>query len=430
MLLGFDFLGYFVQREEFWVFFLVFSLLFGAVWLFVRLGRSWYWVFGLGLLIRLSLIFAFPALSDDFARFLWDGELLRLEQNPYAETPRTWLEGNPETASPYLENLFDLMNSKDYYSVYPPSNQLIFWVSSLGAELDPWQGIVSLRLLLLIAEIVLFFLFRAIFWQMKLSDQQLAWYWLNPLIILELTVNLHFEGLVLLALTAGIFFLLQRRWLAVGLLLGLAVGLKLLPLILLPALFFFLKKRELIRFSLGFAGMLLLCFGPLLITDSVGNFFQSLRLYQGKFEFNASIYYLLREIGFWIQGYNTIATLTKILSLSTLILIVWISWQKKAKSPLELLRLWEFAYLLYLLLQPIVHPWYLIPGLGLSLITRSKVFLAWSWLAIWSYQAYSNPNFEENPVFLTLEYLPLFIFIYFEYFSGKKAGFSTSNSLA
>ena len=56
------------------------------------------------------------------------------------------------------------------------------------------------------------------------------------------------------------------------------------------------------------------------------------------------------------------------------------------------------------MLQPVIHPWYLIPGLGLSLMTGKKSFLVWSFAVIFSYQAYGNPNFEESSFYLVLEY--------------------------
>ena len=212
LLLGSLYLGYFVSREEFWTLFGVFSLLFVGAGFFIRLhGKSWQWIFFLGLLIRLGMLLTFPKLSDDYARFLWDGELVRIEQNPYSETPREWLESNQDLTSPYLDNLFEMMNSRDYYSVYPPSNQLIFWLGSLGAKMDPWQGIVCLRMMILIGEIGLYFIILSLIKKVNIAPSRLGWYWLNPLVIFELTVNLHFEGLVLLTLIATLLFLHKKK---------------------------------------------------------------------------------------------------------------------------------------------------------------------------------------------------------------------------
>jgi hypothetical protein len=248
----------------------------------------------------------------------------------------------------------------------------------------------------------------------------LIFYWLNPLVILELTGNLHFEGFVLLFLLFALYFLSKEILSGSGFFWGIAIGMKLLPLMLFPALLTYAKTRKSIGFWVASFVAILVSFAWLLIDDSWINFLQSLRLYQGKFEFNASIYYLLREAGFWIKGYNTIATLSKILSGITLLSIIYFSWKRKPKSILELLDLWVLIYLIYLILQPVVHPWYIIPALGLSLLTSRNAFLVWSFAVIFSYQAYGNIGFEENPIFLILEYGLLSAAIFSDYFLPKR----------
>lgn len=372
-----------------------------------------------GLLIRLSLLLSIPKWSDDYPRFLWDGELVKMSENPYLETPENWLKSNPESAKPYLENLFNLMNSPAYFSVYPPLNQGIFYIAALGANLDPLTGIVVLRILLIFGEIGVFFLLMKHFDHFKLHKKRLLLYWFNPLVIIEITGNLHFEGLVLVLLLTALFALIRdKNWLSGGFW-GLSVGMKLLPLMLIPTFFSFVKTRKSIAFWVCSSIALIISFAWLLIDDSWIHFLQSLKLYQGKFEFNASVYYLLREIGFWIKGYNIIGDLTPILSGITLLGILYFSWKRKPENPLELVDLWVLIYVFYLIFQPVVHPWYLIPGFGLSLFTNKKTFLIWTFAVIFSYQAYSDPNYRESPIFLFLEYSLLFVGIYLDFFRSN-----------
>lgn len=425
MVAGFFWLGYFTSRIEFVELLLVYSSLFFSLGLFYRFfSQKWVSIFLLGALIRISLLFAIPSLSDDYGRFLWDGELVKMGQNPYLETPKGFIENQPERASAYLENLFDQLNSPDYFSVYPPSNQLIFWLTAKIAKGDINNGIIGLRLILIMVELGLFFLILAVFKAFGIPLRKLTLYWLNPLVILELTVNLHFEGFVLFFLFACLLLLQKNLMLLSGASWGMAIGAKLLPLILIPSFFSLRKTQKSIWFWIGAGVACLFAFGSLLIESSWVNFAESLKLYQGKFEFNASVYYLLREIGFWIQGYNTIATLTKALSIVVFVAIIWITWKKKPQSVQELSGLWVSIFLIYLLFQPIVHPWYIIPALGLSLLNRSSVFLLWSFTSIFSYQAYQNPSFTENFWMLLLEYLPLFSLIFIEikpqYFPWKE----------
>ena len=140
------------------------------------------------------------------------------------------------------------------------------------------------------------------------KPQSLAlWYWLNPLVILEFTGNLHFEGLVIFFTLVGIYlFEKNKKWgSAVGF--GLAIGTKLLPLIYLPFLFLkgLYEKKWLIAILSGVVGLLTLL--PLLDETFISAMSESLDLYFRSFEFNASIYFVARAIGYWIYGYNNIA---------------------------------------------------------------------------------------------------------------------------
>lgn len=426
MLAGFFALAYFVPREDFLTTFPVYAVLFGGMLVIYFLGNQpkWGWTLIGGLLIRLSLLFAIPAWSDDYPRFLWDGELVKMNQNPYLETPADWLQNHPESANPYLENLFDLMNSPVYFSVYPPLNQGIFYIASVGGNLDPMNGIVILRILLILGEIGVFILLLKLFDHFKLDKKKLILYWLNPLVIMEITGNLHFEGLVLLLLLASLFALIKQKDGLSGGFWGLSVGMKLLPLMLIPTFISLETTRKSKAFWLGAVLAIFASFGWLLIDSSWLHFLQSLKLYQGKFEFNASIYYLLREVGFWSKGYNIIAEITPILSGITLIGILYFSWNRKPGNLLQLTDLWVLAYLFYLLLQPVVHPWYLIPAFGLSLFTNKKAFLIWTFAAIFSYQAYNDPNYQESTVFLFLEYALLFGAIFWDYFKANTKSIS------
>ena len=416
------FLGNLVPRTDFQTTLGIFVLLFGLMMLIFSLSEEktpWFFIFIAGLLIRFSLFLAIPQWSDDYARFLWDGELIRMQENPYAETPRQFLENHPFESTEILNQLFPLLNSPDYYSVYPPLNQAVFWLAAQTSNGLIANGIIGLRLLLILGEIAVFMLLMRIFKVFQKPTKLLWLYWLNPLVILEITGNLHFEGLVLMLLLAAVFAFQKSQEPLSGGFWGFAVGMKLLPMIMIPAWFFFSKTHKNLLFWAGAILALLISLGWFFVSTAGSNFMQSLSLYQGKFEFNASIYYLLRELGFWIKGYNTIATLTKILSLATLAAIVYFSWKKKPQNLAELVDLWVLIYLIYLILQPVVHPWYLIPAFGLSLLTNRNTFLVWTFAVIFSYQAYGNPDFKENLLYLFLEYALVFAVIVLDYFLPK-----------
>ncbi|TFV92365.1 DUF2029 domain-containing protein [Algoriphagus kandeliae] len=431
LLLGGNYLlGYHIPREDFQfilpVYFLSFLGLLGLFWKWKGL-KNWLGVFILGLFLRLILVNATPLWSEDFARFLWDGEVVLSGENPYEFTPNQWMLNEELVDSTrFFEKSLPLLNSPDYFSVYPPLNQLLFATAAFFSKGDIDTGIRALRVILLVAEIGVFLLFLRIFRHLAIPARRVIFYWLNPFVIQEITGNLHFEGLVLFFLLACIWALTRHKKFLSGTFWGLAVSTKLLPLILLPSLFLFRRTRAHAFFWIGAILAISISFLPLIWEDAWGNFIQTLQLYQGKFEFNASIYYLGREIGYWIEGYNTIYYLTKILSGITLVWILYMSIKRRPQRLIPLIDLWVGVYLLYFLFQPVVHPWYVLPLLGLSLFVDRISPLVWSFSLIFSYQAYGEMQVEEKPIWLFLEYGILSIALAWDYFPIFKEKLSNS----
>jgi len=412
-----------VPRENFSLTWALFTVAFGGMlgcYFLSDSKFSFWWLLGVGVFLRGSLFFFAPQWSEDGVRFLWDGELLRQGQNPYQMTPAQVQEQLGAGEAGYRSQLFEELNSPNYFSVYPPLNQVLFWGAAQIAQGHLEKGYLALRLLLLFGEVGVFLLLCRLLERFELPQKQIIFYWLNPLVILEVVGNLHFEGLVLFFLVASLAAMSRQKVGLSGMFWGLAVGMKLLPLLFAPAFLFWKQTRK----SLGFWGMAigigLLCFLPLALGGSWQNFFQSLQLYQGKFEFNASVYYLLREVGNWLVGYNTIGILTKFGTVITIAGVIWMS-RKRSQATFEgMIGLWVQLYLLYFLLQPVVHPWYLLPGLGLSVLTRQWTFLLWSFGAIFSYQAYSQNPVQEQALFLMLEYGLVLVGLYLDYFRKQR----------
>ncbi len=412
-----------VPRENFPLTFVLFAAAFGGMlgcYFLSESKFSFWWLLGVGVFFRVSIFFFAPQWSEDGIRFLWDGELLRQGQNPYQMTPAQVQEQEGAGEAVYLTQLFGELNSPHYYSVYTPLNQLLFWGAAQFAQGQLEKGYLALRFLLLFGEVGVFLLLCWLLARFDLPQKQIIFYWLNPLVILEVVGNLHFEGLVLFYLVTSLAAMSRQKLGFSGIFWGLAVGMKLLPLLFAPAFLFWKQTRK----SFGFWGMAiatgLLCFLPLALGGSWQNFFQSLQLYQGKFEFNASMYYLLREVGNWLVGYNTIGILTKLGTAITVAGVIWMSWKRSQATFEGMIGLWVQLYLLYFILQPVVHPWYLLPGLGLSVLTRQWTFLLWSFGAIFSYQAYSQNPVQEQALFLMLEYGLVLLGLYVDYFRKQR----------
>ena len=81
-------IGYLFPRENFIALFGLYSLTFlSFILLYKNETISEKHLFGLGILFRLLFLFGMPFWSQDFYRFVWDGNLIVDGINPYLNTP-------------------------------------------------------------------------------------------------------------------------------------------------------------------------------------------------------------------------------------------------------------------------------------------------------------------------------------------------------
>lgn len=404
-------MGYGFPREDFGAQLLCFALAFAVYILLIREFGNYsqrYWQLIMGALFLRSVFFvAIPILSDDFYRYIFDGQLLRNGINPYSFLPQEAFEKIKMAPNDYWNLLLIQMNSPSYFSVYPPFHQVVFWISAMMGE-NLIYNIIAIRLILIASDIFNIFLIWKITKEFGIPNKATWIYAFNPLVIIEISGNLHFEGMVLTGLLFSIYGFCKNKQLLASSGWSLAVGLKLTPLIIGPLWLKAWSINKLIPF-LFFAGFLFaLLFLPLAIGNGWTGFWNSLRLYQSNFEFNASVYYLFREVFSFFLGYNPIAYLGPALNLITLMGILVFVYFWKLKNPINLAEGVFWIYLIFLLLQPVVHPWYLIPGFGISVLTKYRVFLIWTFLVFLSYAAYSYPVVKESWLLLGIEYGVLF----------------------
>lgn len=197
---------------------------------------------------------------------------------------------------------------------------------------------------------------------------------------------------------------------------ALATASKMLPIMVLPILWRWLGFWKGLRFIAIFTGISLLLFAPLLAV--LPNILDSLDLYFRKFQFNASIYYLVREIGFSKIGWDIGAFSGPVLGGITLLGVLIIAGRTEpftkngSLKPLSTSIL--FALFLYLLLSATVQPWYLAVPLAFSFHTHWRFMMIWSGLVACSYSHYNNGGFRENFAWIILEYSLLAGYFLFE----------------
>ena len=400
-------ISYFTFRYESLLLIGQFALIF-AIYLYLayhKNGFSLKEILVIGIFFRLLLLILTPNLSEDVYRFLWDGKLWWEGIDAYAYLPAEFTKKNA-----WNQDLFAQLNSPNYYSIYPPLNQLIFSIAAVFENIN--LGIIVIRLFVITAELGTLILLPKVLLQYQRNSKWLLLYAFNPLVILELSGNLHFEAFVIFFLLWAIYeFGKQRNHLS-AMALGLAVGMKLIPLILLASFFKKLSLKSYLQFILITVGIATVSFLPFVFSDAFKGIFASSRLYFQNFEFNASIYYLIREIGFAVKGYNIIATSGPLLAIFAFIGMVLFNLLVSTKVKISERMLWTL--MIYFLFATTIHPWYILPVLVLGILSGYRFPVLWSFTIFLTYLGYSQLGFQEHLSVIAVEYISLVIFIVFE----------------
>ncbi len=400
-------LGYATPREQFPEVLGWFAALFLLYYFLVFRGPelSAGKVIGYGLCFRLVLFMVVPVLSDDVYRFIWDGRLMAHGFDPFLHLPRELVGTKIAGEAGLPRPLYEQLNSRGYYSVYPPVSQFLFGMSSWLAGQDVFANILILRGFVLAAEAGSMVLLLKALARLGVPLSRAAWFVLNPLVIVTVTGSLHFEGIMVGFLLWAFLELLRGREKMSAVAFGLSVATKLIPLVVLP---FFIRrlgwKRTLVYTGIA-GGTFLVLFLPFIRPELLAHFGSSLDLYFRKFEFNASVYYLVRWLGFQTKGYNIIQQAGPVLSMLTLAGVLFLATKERGKDWKSFLSVALLALTLHYLLATTVHPWYVVPLVLLGTLSGLRFPLVWSALIVLSYQAYAGE--WQSSWWLVLEYAGL-----------------------
>ncbi len=412
-------LGYHFERSEFTILIGCYSAVFLAYLYLVKFSQSKY-LFEIGLAFRAIFILALPFLSQDFYRFIWDGSLFIQGSNPYSYVPNEIIG---KLVGPHWQSLYNGMGdlSAKHYSNYPPLNQLVFAAGAFFNNDSYFPSVIVYRLILILADIGTFYYGRKLLSKLGQNPQKIYWYFLNPLLIIEVTGNLHFEGLMIFFMVAGLYFAQQKKIVASGIFMASAISTKLLPLLILPLFlrYFGWKKSVLFYIIVGVVNVLI--FLPFADQHFLLHFTDSIALWFNNFEFNASFYYVARYIGFQITGYNVIGIIGKFIPILTLLFAGYLTFFKSNKTIAELSSNALYLLTFYFLISTTVHPWYILNILILAVFTRHFYAMIWTFSVILSYYAYGQNPFSESPTLLMVEYLIVLAVLIYEIISKQNS---------
>ena len=414
MAIAFYFLGYVIDRHEtilligtYTILFLLYlSLIYNVTWNLKT-------ILLVGIALRLIFIIALPNLSDDYFRFIWDGMIWASGINPFAYLPSHFFDGTISLPSGINTEVYDQLNSPHHYTVYPTIPQAINLISVSIFPNSIFGSVVVMRIIFLIADIGAFYFFVKLI-EKRLKPELLASaYFFNPLMIIEIIGNLHHEGIMICFFLGSLYFLRNKKIGLSSIMMALSTAAKLLPLMFLPLILFRIQRKDRLLYLSVFVVSSLILLIPLLDRSFLLGMSDSLSLYYQKLEFNGSIYFLIREVGYWTKGYNIIESSGSFLAAITLVGILLISFWSALKEQ-ELEYGFLFIYLLFALASLILHPWYILLLIPLGLLTGYYFPVLWSYLIFLTYAGYSATGYHETPIIFLAEYMILLVGILFE----------------
>ncbi len=447
--LGFWFFGYELERSNFPLLIALYAMLFASFYITVTKGTSQFLLLAvIAILVRLIFLPSIPNLSQDFYRFIWDGRMLANGINPYLSTPQSYIDSGNLTIIAQVSELYNGMGflNASHYTNYPPINQILFLMAGLISGKSILGATIILRISIIFAEVGIIIFGKKLLDKMGLPSYHIFWYSLSPFVIIEMTGNLHFESVMLFFVVLSLYLLVCNKWIWSAVFFGFSIATKLLPLLLLPLFFqYFLTKgstitthfrssypfkvrfREsvknlprLLYFYLIVLGVVALTFIPFTTRDFVTNFSASIALWFKKFEFNASVYYIIRYIGFQKVGYNVIGTAGPLLSKLVVLIILLITLIRNNRKMGGMITGMLLASFFYFLLSTTVHPWYVATPVILCVFTKYRFPVVWSYTVMLSYAAYSVEGFRENLWLVSLEYAIVIGFFIWEVFCKEK----------
>ena len=323
-------------------------------------------------LFRLVLFHLPPSLSDDAFRYVWDGQVQTHGINPYEYAPQDSTLGFLHDAPVYGQ-----INSKAFYSVYPPVSQLVFRGGAQLFRHNWWAAHYTIKLLLVLTELLAVFLLARL-----VAARHLILYALNPLILLETAGQAHTESVLILLLVLAVLLHRRGRGGLASIALAAAGWVKLIPFVFLPLLWRHYKWRG-IWPGLATAAALALPFAaPYVLANTTA----SLDLYARYFEFNAGLYYAAKEFMRWMTGEDwskQLGPLLRTIFLIGLPMLYVLDFKLKWSLPKSMLIITGS----YLVLTTTVHPWYLVSVIALCIVLQKPAW-HWMWLGLCSVGTY------------------------------------------
>jgi hypothetical protein len=286
----------------------------------------------LAALWHLPFLLTAPGSDDDVHRYVWDGHVQRLGYNPYIVVPSDPALGGLHTRDTRT------LNNPDVPSPYPAGAQLFF-----RAVTAIHESIFALKVAFVVCDLAIVLVLLDI---LRCSGRGAHWvlaYAWNPLLATDVAGSGHIDIVGVLLLLVSVAALVRRWRAAAALAFGLAVSVKLLPVVLLPLYWRRVRMRD-AALAAVVVGLLYVPFfnhGRIPI-GSLGTYVQ-------RFRFNDPVFLTLERV---------VAPQLAV-GLAVLVGFLTAVWMR-SKTPAWSSDAFAWPMAASLLCAPVVYPWYLL----------------------------------------------------------------------
>ncbi len=290
--------------------------------------------------------------SDDTARYRWEGRLVLEGENPFSAAA-----ADPSRI-PFRDADWERMNHRDRGTVYPPLAQGLF--ALMAAVSPPLPAETVEKLVFTGCDLGVLLAVLALLHRRRLPPSPALLYALNPVILVAFAGEAHYDSVFVLLLASAVLAVESGRTRLSWILLAASFQTKLASVVLAPVWF----ARRAWK-GIGSAALLVAATW-LPFAGGILPWFASVNEFGGKTSFQGLIPFLLGTFGFPAER---AASLGAGLFLASLAFVL-----HKGGDPATLVRRILAALLLS---SPILHFWYLawiIPFLAI------RPSLAWLWL--------------------------------------------------
>ncbi len=390
------------------------------------------WVILLGLAARIGMFASTPILEDDYYRYFWDGGVVAKGFNPYRYAPHEILAGGKIDLPDHLKELaleakpiLERINYPRLRTPYPPVSQCAFAIAHM---IHPWS-MTAWRTVLLLLDLVTLYLLFILLRDLKVPLQGLVIYWWNPLLIKEIYNSGHMEVVLFPFLLGFALLLIRRRYVYASGILGLAVGVKFWPALLLPVVVrnHWGEPKRLIPALMLFAGLSIIMVLPFYLTHSDSS--SGLRAYARYWEMNDTLFMLILWAVKFIPGTNGhgvgCAQITARI-VTAGILCLWIAWivRREDQDPHEMVRRCVLIIAGLFLLNPTQFPWYALWMLPfLAACPRASLLALTALLPLYyvrfSFSARGMAEIFDKGI-VWLEFGPVWLLLIWEWYKGRR----------